>query len=351
MGINLPVESQPLAIAIPAATVMLCLSGWLGWCILQGLRHSWQNVALRHTLQLFYLLLVSLLLQSFAIVYILDKDITAIPRYNFISYPVLLPLFAIGLTREGKRQKVEGKRQKAEGRRQKAGEKAEGRRQKAGEKAKGRRQKAGEKAKGRRQKAEQKTPNSPTPPLPYSPTPSLPHSPTSPLPHSLTPPLLTALLAGLLSTCFVVHGIVFQKGYHPHQVAQDMTQFPEQSLLVAVSYQSLQEVALGLSFALEVEKRYPQLGETPAHFIFIDRSNSYADAWQQLRLAPHALSLPLNLWAIASPGMKTKDYPPTLTVRRPNRKARVTCAIAPDYFHRIGFPYQLFQCPLPQRNQ
>ncbi|MGK7889690.1 MAG: glycosyltransferase family 39 protein, partial [Leptolyngbyaceae cyanobacterium] len=97
MGMNLPVESQPLAIAIPAAITMLILSSWLGWHILQGLRHHWKNVALRPSLQLLYLLLTSLLIQVFAIVYILDKDITAIPRYNFISYPILLPLFAIGL--------------------------------------------------------------------------------------------------------------------------------------------------------------------------------------------------------------------------------------------------------------
>ncbi|MGK7891355.1 MAG: hypothetical protein AB4042_18655, partial [Leptolyngbyaceae cyanobacterium] len=178
-----------------------------------------------------------------------------------------------------------------------------------------------------------------------------PHSPPPSLPRSPPPPLLTAFLAAFLSTLFTIHGVVFQKGYSPHRVAQDMAQFPDQSLLVAVSYRSLQEVALGLSFALEVENHYPQLGERPAHLIFIDRTDSYDKAWQQLQAASHELPLPLNLWAIASPGMKTKDYPPTLQVRRPNRKAKVTCTIAPDYFHRIGFPYQLFQCPFANQAQ
>lgn len=276
MVISLPVESQPLTIAIPSVLVMVSFGGWLGWQIFRGLRQAWQVQRDRPILQLFLLLIISLIIQMLAIVYILDKDITAIPRYNFISYPIFLILIAIGFS--------------------------------------------------------------------ASPTPSLPRSPA---------PLTLTLLVGLLSALLAIHSIVFQKGYYPHQVAQDMTRAPHNSLLVAVSYRSLQEVALGLSFALEIEKRYStQDDETiangradPAYLMFIDRSKGFGPAWRQLKNAPHDRPLPVNLWAIASPGMKTKDYPPTLAIRRPNRNAKVECKIDPDYFHRIGFPYQLFRCP------
>ena len=273
MVVSLPVESQPLAIAIPSVLGMVIFGLWLAWQVFHGIKQAWQVQTNQPTLKLFLLLTISLLIQVLAIVYILDKDITAIPRYNFISYPVILILIAIGLT----------------------------------------------------------------PPLAHS-------------PKVLCSPLTLTLLIGFLSTLLAIHGIVFQKGYYPHRVAKDMTHVPEESLLVAVSYRSLQEVALGLSFALEIEKRYPPhqaaiANSGPASMMFVDRSEGFGPAWRQLRHAPHSLPLPLNLWAIASPGMKTKNYPPTLTIRRPHRKAKVACKIDPDHFHRIGFPYQLFRCP------
>ena len=320
MVISLPVESQPLTIAIPSVLVMVSFGSWLGWQMVRGLKQAWQIARDRPVLQLFLLLITSLILQMLAIVYILDKDITAIPRYNFISYPILLILTAISFSASPppQRQKAEGRRQKAKG---------------------GRDGETGRRGDGETGKSDPK---------------SKIQNPKS----KIDPPLTLTLLVGLLSALLALHGIVFQKGYYPHKVAQDMiapdmTHEPHESLLVAVSYRSLQEVALGLSFALEIEKRYPPQADEPvaearadpAYLMFIDRSKGFGPAWQQLKNAPHDRPLPLNLWAIASPGMKTKDYPPTLAIRRPNRNAKVECKIDPDYFHRIGFPYQLFRCP------
>ena len=295
MVISLPVESQPLAIAIPSVLVMVLFGIWLSWQIFRGIKQAWRLERNRPAIKLFLLLMISLLIQVLAIVYILDKDITAIPRYNFISYPIVLILIAIGLT-----------------------------------------------------------PQLPTSQPSHSPS-LLPPAPLLPrfLAYSrLFPsPLTLTLLIGFFSALLAIHGLVFQKGYYPHRVAQDMTQVSDESLLVAVSYRSLQEVALGLSFALEIEKRYltnekvPNDGSDAAYMMFVDRSEGFGPAWRQLKHEPHSLPLPMNLWAIASPGMKTKDYPSTLTIRRPNRKAKVACNIDPDHFHRIGFPYQLFRCP------
>ncbi|NET47667.1 MAG: hypothetical protein F6K09_02860 [Merismopedia sp. SIO2A8] len=303
MVINLPVESQPLAIAIPSAIIMLLFSGWLGWIILQGLQRHWQFSQHRPLLILLLLLLASLILQTLAIVYILDKDITAIPRYNFISYPVLLLLCAIGLTPSNRDATKRDARDGEPSNREPSNRNA----------------KDGEDA--RETEAIH--------------------------PKSLISPLSIALCAGFLSTLFVVHGLVFQKGYYPDRVASDMTVFPEEPLVVAVSYRSLQEVALGLSFALELEKQFPTATQDTAYMMFIDRTENYAIAWQQLRAAQHSVPLPLNLWAIASPGMKTKDYPLTLDLHHPDQDAQITCTIDPSHFHRIGFPYQLFHCPSP----
>lgn len=302
MVVNLPVESQPWAIAIPSVLIMVSIGGWLGWTVFQGLKrigidtppekaHSTHRPALhlyRPTLHLFCLLFISLIVQTLAIVYLLDKDITAIPRYNFISYPVVLILIAMGLSS-------------------------------------------------------------------FTPSPSL-LAPRSF--RSLYHPLTLCLCMGFLSTLFVIHGVVFQKGYYPQRVAQDMARFPHESLLVVVSHRSLQEVALGLSFGLELQRQSEVSTASDAKseaiasqttdpsLMFVDRSQGFGPAWRQLKHASHALPLPLNMWAIAAPGMKTKDYPETLTIRRPNRRAKVNCAIDPNYFNRIGFPYQLFRCPL-----
>lgn len=293
MVINLPVESQPWAIAIPSILIMVSVGGWIGWNMIQGLKQAWiqpplteQHRTNRPVIQLFCLLFVSLILQTFAIVYLLDKDITAIPRYNFISYPIVLILISIGLS---------------------------------------------------------------------SLTPA--HSRLKrDLFRLICHPITLTLCMGSLSTLLVIHGVVFQKGYYPQRVAQDMAHFPDESLLVVVSHRSLQEVALGLSFALELQRLYDvdtaalQQSETAAStqvspsFLFVDRSQGFAPAWRQLKHAAHTIPLPINLWAIASPGMKTKDYPETLTMRRPSRRAKVECTINPNYFHRIGFPYQLFRC-------
>ena len=322
MGISLPVESQPLAIAILSALVMVSLGGWLGWKMFQGIRMHWRSPTARPGLQLFLLLWGSLLLQVLAIVYILDKDITAIPRYNFISYPVLLILFAIGLTPRSGPHPASNAAAPV-----------------PGDPPPDAAASLGSLPVSSFPSALSSPPASSSPPAASLPISSLLHA-------FLHRPLLVALIAGCLSTLLTVHGIVFQKGYYPHRVAQDMTVFAEQPLLVAVSYQSLQEVALGLSFALEIAKRYSSSAQNdPAYFAFIDRTDSYNAAWQKLRTMKHDIPLPLNLWAIASPGMKTKDYPPTLKIRRPRRNRKTTCTIDPDHFHRIGFPYQLFRCP------
>ncbi|MGF1537910.1 MAG: hypothetical protein ACFB4J_15710 [Elainellaceae cyanobacterium] len=264
--VALPIETQPLAIAIPAAVAMLAVGALIGWSVGQGL---WQ---LRHSasIRLIAAFVAVVLLQFLAIVYVLDKDITAIPRYNFVYYPGLVILVAAGLTQSSA---------------------------------------------------------------------TAPRSNSKFKSRWMRAPLAAALLAGTISSLLVVNGWVFQKGFYPSRVAQDIAFEPGTPVLLSVSYQSLQEVALGLSFAREL-RRHAQ-GEAAIAFIY--REGGYGPVWRRFPQLRPDLPIPLNLWVVASPGMKTKDYPNRLRLRtQTSEQAR--CTIVPERFNRIGFPYQLFRC-------
>ena len=148
---------------------------------------------------------------------------------------------------------------------------------------------------------------------------------------------------GLISSLLVVNGLVFLKSYNPDRVAANMRFEPETPIVLAVGYESLQEVALGLSFALALDTQTT----APVQTVFLDKSASYQQAWRTLARLPQPLQLPLNLWVVA-PGLRSADYPDQLRLtypRSPLRKlARTRCEIDPTRYHRVGFPYQLFRC-------
>lgn len=288
MVIALPVEEQPKHIAIPSALLMLIFAVWLTGRIRSGIRQRWQSSADRSPLLLLGGFTLCMILQFLAIVYILDKDITVVPRYNFVYYPGICALLAACLV--GTRSESVGERERTD----------------------------------------------------FS----------SNLPSKLRRTQAIVLIVGLLSSILVVYGFAFQKSYFPDEVASDMHLEPTKPLLVAVSYHSAQEVALGLSFALELRKLYPEaIANSLVRFAFIDQSSGYGQVWHTLARLPQPLPLPLNLWVVASPGMRTKDYPKQLRVTNPstpNHRPKGICPVDPHEFHRIGFPYQLFRCDLKQ---
>jgi uncharacterized membrane protein len=289
MVIVLPVEDQPDGAVLLWGIVGLVFAGWLGWQIYRGWRKRWQHNPSRAPMLLLLGFNLGVILQFFAIVYLLDKDLTVVPRYNFVYYPGVCALLGACLTAG------------AEGERQKTGGRKEGI------------------AVVRRRRLH---------------------------------PLVIILLASLLSSCLVVNGVVFQKSYYPDRVAKTMAFEPDRSLIAVTSYESLQEVALGLSFALELQKLYPpDTIDSQVRFGFLDRSNGYGAVWRAFPDLDQSLPLPLNLWVVASPGMRTKDYPERLRINdraTPRRKA--LCRVDPDRFERIGFPYQLFRCESRKSN-
>lgn len=105
MAIALPVEQQPQWIVIACGIVMLLMAGWLGWTIAKGIRAllahpktHWETLTLvGFTL---WMLLIFL-----AIVYVLRKDITQVPRYNFIFFPAVCALAGASLWAEERTRK------------------------------------------------------------------------------------------------------------------------------------------------------------------------------------------------------------------------------------------------------
>ncbi|MBF2073742.1 MAG: glycosyltransferase family 39 protein [Synechococcales cyanobacterium C42_A2020_086] len=276
MVIALPVEDQPKRIALPLALLMLGFMLWLTWQIRKGSHALWCDRSSRPAALLLLGFTGCVLLQFFAIVYLLDKDLTVVPRYNFVYYPGVCALLAACLM-------------------------------------------------------------------------ALPASRTR-----LS--VLVVLLAGLISSIGVVNGLTFQKSYRPNQVAQNLASNPTRPLAVVMTYTSPQEVALGLSFALELRSLYPAASlDSQVQFAFLDRSSGYDDVRRSLVHLPQPLPAPLNLWVFGSPGMRTKNFPQELRLSVPptaTTRNRARCAIDPEGFHRLGFPYQRFRCdPIERSNE
>lgn len=97
MIIALPVENQPLYIAILSSLLLLIFGSWVMWHSYQGVWKLWQSAATRLSVFTLASFIGIVLLEFLSIVYILHKDITIVPRYNFVYYPAFLALLSTGL--------------------------------------------------------------------------------------------------------------------------------------------------------------------------------------------------------------------------------------------------------------
>lgn len=94
MIISLPVENQSLIIQIFCGLIMIAFSGWI---FTQIYKYPFKKNNSIFTLLSF---ICFVLLQFLMIIYILRKDITVAPRYNFIYYPAVVSLLAVTLPRK-----------------------------------------------------------------------------------------------------------------------------------------------------------------------------------------------------------------------------------------------------------
>ena len=266
MVIALPVENQPLWIAISTGLLMLLFGIWLGWHLYQGIKQLWQRQDTHWATWTLLAFTLCVLLQFFGIVYTMGKDITVAPRYSFVYYPAICAIVGASLSQELKFKKVILNRQNR---------------------------------------------------------------------------CLIVLLVGFISCIFVGYGLAFQKPYDPQQVAKNMTFEPAIPLAIVLAYDDYQDVALGLSFALALDKvRTPVIESeniSETYWAFYKRSQGYELVWQSIsKIRPPAPKL--NLWVI-SPGLKRRDYPPQLSLSR-----NTNCTLDPNQHYRIGIPYQLYRC-------
>lgn len=273
--IALPVENQPLWIAVPAGVLMVLFAVWVAWHVFRGFKQLWCTPATYLSTLTLASFTVLVLLEFFTIVYLLGKDITVVPRYNFVYYPSFCALigaslvksFALEMGRWGDGERVKFK--------------------------------------------------------------SAPNRAF----------YLLFFTFSFLSCVLVVYNLAFQKPFYPERVAQDMNQEPSVPLMVVVGYRDYQDLALGLSFGLALEKIRSE--SSPAtEFAFFNSSSGYESVWQKLSQLPLSAESKLNLWIVA-PGLKRRDYPPQLA-----RSRQTTCTIDPTQHYRIGVPYQLYRCNL-----
>ncbi|HEY9653718.1 MAG TPA: glycosyltransferase family 39 protein [Coleofasciculaceae cyanobacterium] len=298
----LPVEGSPTLLQILGVVVLSALmigfSAWVAWQGFRGVKQLWRSPSTHLATFTLLSFIICILLQFFGVVYLLGKDITLVFRYNFVYYPALLALLGASLVQRDQQSTV-GSYQSQSGRSKKL--------------------------------------------LSFW---------NKWRSHLHTSPWQTALiisLVGLLSSTFVVSDLAFQKSFNPQKIAQDMNLNPKLPRMVVVSYQSSQDVGLGLSFALALGKLQTReknvsistnlLQEaSETNFAFLNRSTGYDVVWQNLSKLP-SLSVPRwNLWVVA-PGLKRRDYPQQLIVG-----VQTKCKIDPNYYHRLGFPYQLYRC-------
>jgi uncharacterized membrane protein len=260
MVIALPFEQQPTWIVVTSVILMITFGIWLASRVIKGFIQRWKDPQTHWTTLTLTSVLIVMVLEFLAIVYILNKDITQVPRYNFIYYPIVCALIGASLTHlEDITIENQSHRRFV---------------------------------------------------------------------LSRYPSILVLLFVGTLSCILVVSNVVFLKPYLPDRVAQMIRS--SQSSLVVMAYDDFQDIALGLSFALALQRSGNE------DFALLSRATGYERFWRNLRELPQ--NQPKHLWTIA-PGLRKRDFPPQLALKK------TTCTANPDKYDRIGIPYQGYDCP------
>jgi len=99
MIVALPAENQPLWIALPSGLLMVLFTAWVAWHTFKGLRLLWHTPESQLSTMTLGSFTLCVLLEFFVITYLLDKDITFVPRYHFVYYPSLVALIAASLVK------------------------------------------------------------------------------------------------------------------------------------------------------------------------------------------------------------------------------------------------------------
>lgn len=334
MVIILPVEDQPLAIIIISGLLMLLFAGWLGWKVFRGIKLLLQESSTRLSTLTLLSFTSFVLLGIFVISYVLGKDITIAPRYNFIYYPSFSALIAASLIKIFD-EKIEQN--------------------------------------SKFQQASQIYQNNSRRIL---------QSFNFSIKQDILKlkfadnPIPIILLFGFISSIFVVYNLGFQKPYLPKKVAQNLYQEPSIPVMAVMAYADKQDIALGLSYALALEREIKifqknnssaspdssqitklknnsynvKNGQKPdqenkipeslsfSNFSFFNASADFENLFEKIYQSPNPNIDKLNLWIFA-PGRRRRDYPQKIKLYQ-----SLSCNIDTNQHYRIGFPYQLYRC-------
>ncbi|WP_421658601.1 glycosyltransferase family 39 protein [Leptothermofonsia sp. ETS-13] len=291
MVIALPAESESIWIAAISVGGMLLFTGWFGWKVFPKFWQLWSARETHLATRMLVVFTLLVLLEFLVIVYLLNKDITQVPRYNFIYFPAVCALLGASLSQTTVGTQI---LEAAIGDFISASRPVQ-----------------------RRLKAERKG----------------------------TKVVAWLLLVGMLSSALVVSNQGFQKPYQPDRVAQNMLVESAKPLLVSLAYMDFQDIALGLSFGLALNHEAWNQATHPneTYFAFLARSQGYERIWQTLPELNHPLLFPLNFWLVA-PGLRRVDYPSQLSLATNQPGTQATCKLDPGNYHRLGVPYQMYRC-------
>ncbi|MGB7443975.1 MAG: glycosyltransferase family 39 protein [Coleofasciculaceae cyanobacterium] len=256
MVIALPVENQPLFVVVPMALLMIIFGSWVALQTFLGIKQLWQQPKKQLATLTLICFILCLLLQFFAIIYLLGKDITIAPRYSFVFYPAICALLGASLQEDG-------------------GDGGDG----------------GE----------------------------INNFQFSIFNFQFNKTSFFILFISCISSVLVISNLVFIKPFHPEQVAQNMRLEPGVPLVMVMGYKDFQDVALGVSFALAIDQIDSTIsqGKATSYFTFLPREEGYQLVWQKLAELSKLPAPPLNLWVVG-PGLKRIAYPQQLTIANQN---------------------------------
>lgn len=108
MVIALPVENQPAWIAVISGIVMFLVAVGLGWQLVKRIQGLWQTPDTHDSTRMLLTYTLVVLLEFLVTVYGLGKDITLVPRYNFIYFPAVCALVGAALGQKGTGNRGQG---------------------------------------------------------------------------------------------------------------------------------------------------------------------------------------------------------------------------------------------------
>ena len=291
MLIALPVENQLLPIAIIYGLLMLLFGAWISWQVFRGLKKLLSAPRTYFATLTLLSYSIFIILEFFAIAYILGKDITSIPRYNFIYFPSFCALISASLCTGQNLSKTQNRESKTRLREL----------------------------------------------MIYLvlltgvissvfvvndfafKKPFLPNQFAQSLDLESSTPLMVIL--GYRNYQDIALGLSFA-------LALDTQKEPNKSKITYVS----DEPTLINNILASVDR------PTADKFAFFRQNPGFETVWQKLAELPPPKVSQLNLWVIA-PGLRRRDYP-----QQTNLSSQIQCTIDPKQHYRIGVPYQLYRC-------